>query len=143
MASQTKMANYMPGLHGQQHRTRDPILKAIVQGGITLEQYDNLYDRYNSRCQSNEYLQKVLCRLVAAIGMTAVLKGVCMSTLTLHILEQLKKDPYSSWPNMHGAKKSDDAWRDALREYCAACRRITMQNVKIHLKKMLQKGFLS
>jgi hypothetical protein len=132
------MANCMPWLHREQQFTGDPILKAIVQGGITLDEYDNLYDRYNSRRKSNQYLQKVLRRIVAAIGMTAVLKGVCLSTLTLHVLKKLKTDPYSSWPNMHGAKKPDDAWRDALREYCAAYRRITMQNVKIHLQKMLQ-----
>jgi hypothetical protein len=137
------MANCMPWLHREQRFTRDPILKAIVQGGITLDLYDNLYDRFNSRRKSNKYLQKVFCRLVAAIGMTAVFKGVCMSTLTLHILEQLKKDPYSSWPNMHGAKKSDEAWRDALREYCAARRHITMQNVKIQLQQMLQNVSLS
>lgn len=131
------MANCMPWLHGKQRRIHDPILKEIVQGGITLDQYDNLYDRFNSRRKSNEYLVKVLRRLVTAIGMTHEFKGVCLHTLTLHVLEQLKKDPYSSWPTMHGAKTPDAAWRDALHDYGAALRRMTMHNVKKHLQQFV------
>ena len=102
-----------------------------------MEQYDNLYDRFTSRRKSNEYLVKVLCRLVTAIGMTHELKGVCMHTLTLHVLQQLKKDPYSSWPTMHGSITPDAAWRDALHDYGAALRRMTMHNVKVHLQQFL------
>ena len=131
------MANCMPWLHGQKRHAHDPILKAIVQGGITLEQYDNLYDRFTSRRGSNDYLVKVLRRLIAAIGMTHELKGVCLHNLTLHVLEQLKKDPYSSWPNLHGAITPDAAWRDALHNYGAALRRMTMRNIKMHLQQFV------
>ena len=131
------MANCMPWLHGQQRHAQDPILKAIVQGGITLEQYDNLYDRFNSRRKSNEFLVKVLRRLVTAIGMTRELKGVCLYALTLHVLQQLNKDPYSSWPNVDNAATPDAAWRDALHDYGAALRRMTMRNVKMHLQQFV------
>jgi hypothetical protein len=131
------MANCMPWLHGQQPRAHDPIFKAMVQGGITLELYDSLYDRFNSRRKSNEYLVKVLRRVVKAMDMTTALKGVCMLTLTLYILEQLKKDPYGSWPNMRDAATLDDAWRDALYDYDAARRRMTMRNLKEHLQQFI------